>query len=69
MLFASLSSYRETVDGISLLIGYPRSHESIRQSVIREEAKLTIKEQEERLERIRNFLEHPRYLQQLLMPI
>jgi len=41
---ASLSSYREVVEGIRLLIGCPRSHESIRQTVIKE-AELIIKDQ------------------------
>jgi hypothetical protein len=50
---ASLSSYREVVEGIRFLIGCPRCHESIRQSVIKE-VKLIIKNQEEILQRIRN---------------
>ena len=50
---ASLSSYREVVEGIRLLIGCPRSHESIRQTVIKE-AELIIKDQEKRLQKIRN---------------
>jgi hypothetical protein len=50
---ASLSSYREVVDNIRLFIGCPRSHEAIRQSLIKE-AQLIIKSQEERLEKIRN---------------
>ena len=39
---SSLSSYREVVEGIRLLIAGPRCHEAIRQSVIKE-AKLIIK--------------------------
>jgi len=33
---SALSSYREVVEGIRLLIGGPRCHEAIRQSVIKE---------------------------------
>jgi len=50
---ASLSSYREVVEGIRLLIGCHRSHEAIRQSVIKE-AKLIIENQEKRLKQIEN---------------
>ena len=50
---ASLSSYREVVEGIRLLIGGPRCHEAIRQSVIKE-GKLIIENQEKKLKQIEN---------------
>lgn len=50
---SSLSSYREVVEGIRLLIGGPRSHEAIRQSVIKE-ARLIIENQEKKLRQIEN---------------
>jgi len=52
-----LSSYREVVEGIRLLIGGPRCHEAIRQSVIKE-GKLIIENQEKRLKQIEN-LDYP----------
>jgi hypothetical protein len=54
---SALSSYREVVEGISLLIGGPRCHEAIRQSVIKE-GKLIIENQEKRLKQIEN-LDYP----------
>ena len=50
---SALSSYREVVEGIRLLIGGPRCHEAIRQSVIKE-GKLIIENQEKRLKQIEN---------------
>jgi hypothetical protein len=50
---SSLSSYREVVEGIRLLIGGPRCHEAIRQSVIKE-GKLIIENQEKKLKQIEN---------------
>jgi hypothetical protein len=50
---SSLSSYREVVEGIRLLIGGPRCHEAIRQSVIKE-GKLIIENQEKKLRQIEN---------------
>jgi len=50
---SSLSSYREVVEGIRLLIGGPRCHEAIRQSVIKE-ARLIIENQEKKLRQIEN---------------
>jgi hypothetical protein len=54
---SALSSYREVVEGISLLIGGPRCHEAIRQSVIKE-GKLIIEKQEQKLKKIEN-LDYP----------
>jgi len=54
---SSLSSYREVVEGIRLLIGGPRCHEAIRQSVIKE-GKLIIEDQEKKLKQIEN-LDYP----------
>jgi len=54
---SSLSSYREVVEGIRLLIGGPRCHEAIRQSVIKE-GKLIIENQEKKLKQIEN-LDYP----------
>jgi hypothetical protein len=54
---SSLSSYREVVEGIRLLIGGPRSHEAVRQSVLKE-GKLIIKNQEKKLKQIEN-LDYP----------
>jgi hypothetical protein len=50
---SALSSYREVVEGISLLIGGPRCHEAIRQSVLKE-GKLIIENQEKKLRQIEN---------------
>jgi hypothetical protein len=50
---SSLSSYREVVEGIRLLIGGPRCHEAIRQSVIKE-GELIIENQEKKLKQIEN---------------
>ncbi|MDP2945698.1 MAG: ISLre2 family transposase [Atribacterota bacterium] len=50
---SALSSYREVVEGIRLLIGGPRCHEAIRQSVIKE-GKLIIENQEKKLKQIEN---------------
>jgi len=54
---SGLSSYREVVEGIKLLIGGPRCHEAIRQSVIKE-GKLIIENQEKKLRQIEN-LDYP----------
>ncbi len=50
---SALSSYREVVEGIGLLIGGPRCHEAIRQSVLKE-GKLLIENQEKKLRQIEN---------------
>ncbi|MFH1939933.1 MAG: ISLre2 family transposase [bacterium] len=50
---SGFSSYREVVEGIGLLIGGPRCHEAIRQSVIKE-GKLIIENQEKKLKQIEN---------------
>ena len=50
---SGFSSYREVVEGIRLLIGGPRCHEAIRQSVIKE-GKLIIENQEKKLRQIEN---------------
>jgi len=54
---SSLSSYREVVEGIRLLIAGPRCHEAIRQSVIKE-GKLILENQEKKLKQIEN-LDYP----------
>jgi len=54
---SALSSYREVVEGMGLLIGGPRCHEAIRQSVIKE-GKLIIENQEKKLRQIEN-LDYP----------
>ena len=54
---AALSSYREVVEGIRLLIGGPRCHEAIRQSVLKE-GKLLLENQEKKLKQIEN-LDYP----------
>jgi len=54
---SGFSSYREVVEGIRLLIGGPRCHEAIRQSVIKE-GKLIIENQEKKLRQIEN-LDYP----------
>jgi len=54
---SALSSYREVVEGIRLLIGGPRCHEAIRQSVIKE-GNLIIENQEKKLRQIEN-LDYP----------
>ncbi|MGB6370435.1 MAG: ISLre2 family transposase [Atribacterota bacterium] len=50
---SGFSSYREVVEGIGLLIGGPRCHEAIRQSVIKE-GSLIIENQEKKLRQIEN---------------
>jgi len=50
---SAFSSYREVVKGIRLLIGGPRCHEAIRQSVIKE-GKLILENQEKKLKQIEN---------------
>ena len=50
---STLSSYREVVEGITLLIGGPRCHEAIRQSVIKE-GKLIMENQKKKLRQIEN---------------
>ncbi len=54
---SGLSSYREVVEGIRLLIGGPRCHEAIRQSVIKE-GSLIRENQEKKLRQIEN-LDYP----------
>ena len=54
---SGFSSYREVVEGIRLLIGGPRCHEAIRQSVLKE-GKLIIENQEKKLRQIEN-LDYP----------
>ena len=50
---SGLSSYREVVEAIKLLIGGPRCHEAIRQSVLKE-GKLLLENQEKKLKQIEN---------------
>ncbi len=50
---SALSSYREVVEGIRLLISGPCCHETIRQSVIKE-GKLIMENQEKKLRQIEN---------------
>jgi len=50
---ATLSSYREVVRQAELFLGYSRSHESIRKSVLTE-AKLLIEQENKRLQQIEN---------------
>jgi len=50
---SALSSYREVVEGIRLLIGGPRCHEAVRQSVIKE-GKLLLENQKKKLKQIEN---------------
>jgi len=52
MLIASLTTYRATEKDVELLTGYKRSHESIRQSVIKESERI-IAHQEDSIEKIR----------------
>jgi len=54
---SALSSYREVVKGINLLIGGLRCHEAIRQSVLKE-GKLLLENQEKKLKQIEN-LDYP----------
>ena len=54
---SAFSSYREVVEGIRLLIGGPRCHEAIRQSVLKE-GKLLLENQEKKLRQIEN-LDYP----------
>jgi hypothetical protein len=54
---SGLSSYREVVEGIRLLIGGPRCHEAVRQSVIKE-GNLIIEKQKKKLKQIEN-LDYP----------
>ena len=54
---SGFSSYREVVEGIRLLIGGPRCHEAIRQSVLKE-GKLLLENQEKKLRQIEN-LDYP----------
>jgi hypothetical protein len=50
---ASLSSYREVVGQIKLLLGHSRSHESIRQNIL-SEARLIIEHEQKHLQQIEN---------------
>ncbi|HOF03719.1 MAG TPA: UPF0236 family protein [Atribacterota bacterium] len=52
-LLATLSSYREVVNQTRLLLGYSRSHESIRRNIL-SEAKLMIGQEKKRLQQIEN---------------
>jgi hypothetical protein len=52
-LLASLSSYREVVNQAKLLLGYSRSHESIRRNIL-SEAKLIIEHEKKRLQQLEN---------------
>jgi len=52
-LLASLSSYREVVNQAKLLLGYSRSHESIRRNIL-SEAKLMIEHEQDRLQQLEN---------------
>ena len=52
-LLASLSSYREVVNQARLLLGYSRSHESIRKTIL-SEAQLMIEQEQKRLQQIEN---------------
>ena len=52
MLIASLTTYRSTEKDVELLTGYRRSHESIRQSIIKE-AERIVAYQESAIEKIR----------------
>ncbi len=54
---SGFSSYREVVEAIKLLIGGPRCHGAIRQSVIKE-GKLLLENQEKKLKQIEN-LDYP----------
>jgi hypothetical protein len=54
---SGFSSYREVVEGIRLLIGGPRCHEAVRQSVLKE-GKLLLENQEKKLRQIEN-LDYP----------
>jgi len=50
---ASLSSYREVVGQLELLLGHSRSHESIRQNIL-SEARLIIEHEQKHLQQIEN---------------
>jgi len=50
---ASLSSYREVVGQLELLLGHSRSHESIRRNIL-SEARLIIEHEQEHLQQIEN---------------
>jgi hypothetical protein len=52
-LLATLSSYREVVNQTRLLLGYSRSHESIRKNIL-SEAKLMIEQEQKHLQQIEN---------------
>ena len=52
-LLATLSSYREVVNQAKLLLGYSRSHESIRRTIL-SEAKLMIEHEQKHLQQIEN---------------
>jgi len=52
-LLASLSSYREVVNQTRLLLGYSRSHESIRRNIL-SEARLIIEHEQKRLQQMEN---------------
>jgi len=54
---SGLSSYREVVEEIRLLIGGPRCHEAVRQSVLKE-GKLLLENQKKKLKQIEN-LDYP----------
>jgi hypothetical protein len=52
-LLASLSSYREVVEQVQLLLGHSRSHESIRKSILTE-GRLLIEHEQQRLQQMEN---------------
>jgi len=52
-LLASISSYREVVNQTRLLLGYSRSHESIRRTIL-SEAKFMIEQEQKHLQQIEN---------------
>ena len=62
MFIASLTTYRGTEDNIELLTGYRRSHEAIRQSVIKE-AERIIAHEEHSIEKTKRLEDKEAYLQ------
>jgi len=64
---ATLSSYREVVRPAELFLGYSRSHESIRKSVLAE-AKLLIEQENKKFQQTENLELPPRRPQKLPIP-